>query len=69
MLTFQARWDQLVAAYHYPAVEPRRGMGHWDYVLREGHWMAEDFMQVIPKRIETVVRFTFQYDKMLFTRR
>ncbi|GAX83585.1 hypothetical protein CEUSTIGMA_g11010.t1 [Chlamydomonas eustigma] len=41
----QARWDQLVAAYHYPAVEPTRGMGHWDYVLREGRWMADDFMQ------------------------
>ena len=21
-------------------------MCHWDYVLREGRWMAEDFMQV-----------------------
>ncbi len=21
-------------------------MAHWDYVLREGAWMAEDFMQV-----------------------
>jgi hypothetical protein len=38
-------WKQLSCAFHLPCVEPSIPMGHWDYVLREGKWMSEDFMQ------------------------
>lgn len=40
-----AQWKQISCAYHFPCVEPSLPMGHWDYVLREGKWMSEDFMQ------------------------
>ena len=46
-ISWQAHWQQLACAFHFPAVEPRQPLSHWDYVLREGHWMADDFMQVI----------------------
>ena len=40
-----SKWKQLSCAFHLPCVEPSLPMSHWDYVLREGKWMAEDFMQ------------------------
>ena len=33
-------------------------MCHWDYVLREGRWMAEDFMQVGGREVFTVQVWT-----------
>lgn len=40
-----SKWKELSCAFHLPCVEPSLPMAHWDYVLREGKWMAEDFMQ------------------------
>ncbi len=42
----QAQWKSLAAAFNFPCEEPKRSATHWDYVLREAQWLAEDFMQV-----------------------
>lgn len=36
----------MAAAYNFPCEEPKRAATHWDYVLREAQWLAEDMMQV-----------------------
>ncbi len=53
----QALWKLLECGYHFPAVEPHRTCCHWDYMLREGRWMAEDFMQERIWKQAAAVRF------------
>eukprot|EP00798_Chlamydomonas_sp_ICE-L_P032714 gene32714-3599_t len=38
-------WRGLATAFSLPYAEPSHSFAHWDYVLREGCWMSEDFMQ------------------------
>ncbi|GLC71973.1 hypothetical protein PLESTF_001190800 [Pleodorina starrii] len=41
----KAQWKMLAVAFNFPCEEPKRQATHWDYVLREAQWLAEDFMQ------------------------
>ncbi len=43
----QEEWKVLAAAFNFPVEEPKRNATHWDFLLREAEWMAEDFMQVL----------------------
>lgn len=42
----QDQAEFLAKAFSWPAEEPARNSCHWDYVLKEARWLAEDFMQV-----------------------
>jgi len=53
----KAQWRLLSCAFLFPTEEPIRPHCHWDYVLREGEWMAEDFMQERLWKQAAAVRF------------
>jgi hypothetical protein len=46
MTRLQADLKKLQTTDIIPAVEPHRTACHWDYVLREMKWLANDVMQV-----------------------
>ena len=41
----------LSLAFERPQPEPARGVAHWDLVLQEARWLAEDFGQARPASV------------------
>ncbi|KAL6761973.1 hypothetical protein V8C86DRAFT_744167 [Haematococcus lacustris] len=41
----RALWATLSSAFNFPHPEPPRNKTHWDFVLQEASWLAQDFMQ------------------------
>ncbi|GFH19085.1 HSA domain-containing protein, partial [Haematococcus lacustris] len=47
----RALWATLSSAFNFPHPEPPRNKTHWDFVLQEASWLAQDFMQVLTQTL------------------
>jgi hypothetical protein len=42
----QAEWQKRALGYGPRCEDPARALTHWDYLLKEAHWLAKDMGQV-----------------------